>query len=93
MEDPRPTNAEEIEDNPNSNTKSSPASVWDCGSPLYDSYELVSFCHVLDCHMMTLPYSFTENFARFERTDMIPDDLEAGKWKKKKEEEDKDDDA
>lgn len=29
--------------------------VWDCGSPLYDSYELASLSHVIDRHMMILP--------------------------------------
>ncbi|KAM7531384.1 hypothetical protein LguiB_034794 [Lonicera macranthoides] len=29
--------------------------VWDCGSPLYDSYELVSLCHLIERHMMSLP--------------------------------------
>ncbi|WRX17515.1 hypothetical protein QQP08_010002 [Theobroma cacao] len=31
-------------------------SIWDCGSPLYDSYELASFGHVLERHTMALPY-------------------------------------
>ncbi|KAF7826152.1 uncharacterized protein G2W53_017316 [Senna tora] len=31
--------------------------IWDCGSPLYDSYELVSFTHLIERHMMALPYS------------------------------------
>lgn len=30
--------------------------IWDCGSPLYDSYELASFGHVLERHTMALPY-------------------------------------
>uniref|UniRef100_A0A1D1Z151 ATP-dependent DNA helicase mph1 n=1 Tax=Anthurium amnicola TaxID=1678845 RepID=A0A1D1Z151_9ARAE len=30
-------------------------SPWDCGSPLYDSFELASLCHVLDRHLMALP--------------------------------------
>ncbi|KAI9109805.1 hypothetical protein K1719_018846 [Acacia pycnantha] len=29
--------------------------IWDCGSPLYDSYELVSLSHVIERHMMVLP--------------------------------------
>lgn len=29
--------------------------IWDCGSPLYDSYELVSLSHVIDRHIMVLP--------------------------------------
>lgn len=29
--------------------------MWDCGSPLYDSYELASLGHVLDRHTMALP--------------------------------------
>lgn len=30
--------------------------VWDCGSHLYDSYELVSFSHLLDRHVTLLPF-------------------------------------
>lgn len=33
------------------------AKVWDCGSPLYDSFELVSVSHVLDRNLMVLPFS------------------------------------
>lgn len=29
--------------------------IWDCGSPLYDSYELVALNHVIDRHLMELP--------------------------------------
>jgi len=32
-------------------------SVWDCGSPLYDSFELASLCHQLDRHLMLLPFT------------------------------------
>lgn len=31
--------------------------VWDCGSPLYDSYELAALNHLLERHMMVLPPS------------------------------------
>ncbi|XVE58016.1 hypothetical protein DITRI_Ditri04bG0136300 [Diplodiscus trichospermus] len=31
--------------------------VWDCGSPLYDSYELASLGHILERHTMALPYA------------------------------------
>ncbi|XAR53978.1 hypothetical protein NMG60_11028946 [Bertholletia excelsa] len=30
--------------------------AWDCGSPLYDSYELASLGLVLERHMMSLPF-------------------------------------
>ncbi|KAF3340107.1 hypothetical protein FCM35_KLT15878 [Carex littledalei] len=30
--------------------------VWDCGSRLYDSYELVTFSHLLDRHVTLLPF-------------------------------------
>lgn len=30
--------------------------IWDCGSPLYDSYELASITNVLDKHLMKFPY-------------------------------------
>ncbi|CAK9165804.1 unnamed protein product [Ilex paraguariensis] len=29
--------------------------IWDCGSPLYDSYELVSLTHHIEKHFMTIP--------------------------------------
>ncbi|XWS76902.1 hypothetical protein CRYUN_Cryun01aG0217800 [Craigia yunnanensis] len=29
--------------------------IWDCGSPLYDSYELVSLSHLIERHQMKLP--------------------------------------
>ncbi|GFY92326.1 hypothetical protein Acr_08g0007220 [Actinidia rufa] len=29
--------------------------IWDCGSPLYDSHELVSLGHAIDRHIMALP--------------------------------------
>uniref|UniRef100_A0A7N1A7M1 Uncharacterized protein n=1 Tax=Kalanchoe fedtschenkoi TaxID=63787 RepID=A0A7N1A7M1_KALFE len=29
--------------------------VWDCGSPLYDSYELATLGHLIDRHTMALP--------------------------------------
>lgn len=29
--------------------------IWDCGSPLYDSYELVSVSHLIERHLMKLP--------------------------------------
>jgi hypothetical protein len=33
--------------------------IWDCGSPLYDSFELASLSNSLERHLMALP--FTEN--------------------------------
>uniref|UniRef100_M1AWS0 Uncharacterized protein n=1 Tax=Solanum tuberosum TaxID=4113 RepID=M1AWS0_SOLTU len=29
--------------------------IWDCGSPLYDSYELVSLVHLIERNTMILP--------------------------------------
>lgn len=29
--------------------------IWDCGSPLYDSCELVSLSHIIERHMMVCP--------------------------------------
>ncbi|WCJ22384.1 hypothetical protein M5689_004479 [Euphorbia peplus] len=31
-------------------------SVWDLGSPLYDSYELVTLSHIIDRHLMIFPF-------------------------------------
>ncbi|KAG4117506.1 hypothetical protein ERO13_D12G236050v2 [Gossypium hirsutum] len=30
--------------------------IWDCGSPLYDSYELASISRILERHTIALPY-------------------------------------
>ncbi|KAF0919547.1 hypothetical protein E2562_029773 [Oryza meyeriana var. granulata] len=30
--------------------------AWDCGSPLYDSFELERLYHVLESHLMILPF-------------------------------------
>lgn len=32
-------------------------SPWDCGSPLYDAFELASVHRVLDTHLMALPFA------------------------------------
>ncbi|CAL4894947.1 unnamed protein product [Urochloa decumbens] len=32
-------------------------SPWDCGSPLYDAFELASVYRVLDTHLMALPHA------------------------------------
>ncbi|KAK7292783.1 hypothetical protein RJT34_15636 [Clitoria ternatea] len=37
-------------------TASNEFAIWDCGSPLYDSFELVSLSHVIERHMMGSPY-------------------------------------
>ncbi|GAV72083.1 hypothetical protein CFOL_v3_15572, partial [Cephalotus follicularis] len=29
--------------------------IWDCGSPLYDSFELTTLSHLIEQHLMTLP--------------------------------------
>ncbi|KAG2677088.1 hypothetical protein I3843_12G084600 [Carya illinoinensis] len=39
------------------------ATLWDCGSPLYDSYEIASLGHVLERHMMALPLFSGSNSA------------------------------
>lgn len=33
-------------------------SIWDCGSPLYDSFEVASLMHELDRKLMLLPFSW-----------------------------------
>ncbi|XP_062087078.1 uncharacterized protein LOC133793839 [Humulus lupulus] len=45
---------EEEEDHKGENNKINLA-IWDCGSPLYDSYELVSLSHLIERHLMILP--------------------------------------
>lgn len=39
-------------------------SVWDCGSPLYDSYELVTLNHLIDRHLMA-PFPSKTVITRF----------------------------
>jgi len=51
--------------------------IWDCGSPLYDSYELVSLDHIIDRHLMAFPSSFPSSKHRFTHHhshdhDMVP---------------------
>ncbi|XP_030540982.2 uncharacterized protein LOC115748596 [Rhodamnia argentea] len=36
--------------------------VWDCGSPLYDAFELVSLTQVIERHLMTFPCSRKSNW-------------------------------
>ncbi|KAJ9148044.1 hypothetical protein P3X46_030140 [Hevea brasiliensis] len=53
----------------------SAAIIWDCGSPLYDSYELASLSHLIDRNMMALPFPcgskrfniYQSNFPREEK--------------------------
>ncbi|CAI9772661.1 unnamed protein product [Fraxinus pennsylvanica] len=40
------------------------AFIWDCGSPLYDSYELVSFTYFIERHMMVLPSQFESSTSK-----------------------------
>lgn len=40
-------------------------SVWDCGSPLYDSYELASLAHLIDRNLMAFPPPFHGGSRRF----------------------------
>ncbi|CAA7062508.1 unnamed protein product [Microthlaspi erraticum] len=48
--------------------------LWDCGSPLYDSYELVSLTHIIERHFMSLPYLSSAEKLSCSRT---PSDLGA----------------
>lgn len=36
--------------------------VWDCGSPLYDAYELVSLANIIERHMMMMPSASQVSF-------------------------------
>ncbi|EEF28473.1 conserved hypothetical protein [Ricinus communis] len=45
---------EESQENEDNNDDKDLA-VWDLGSPLYDSYEVVSLSHLIERHLMTLP--------------------------------------
>jgi hypothetical protein len=43
--------------------------TWDCGSPLYDSFELASLHHVLERHLMVLPFPGAAAVSRSRRFD------------------------
>ena len=45
----------ENEEEKTSTTSEDNLAIWDCGSPLYDSYELVSLSHLIERHLMILP--------------------------------------
>lgn len=36
--------------------------VWDCGSPLYDAFELVSLSHVIERHLLVFPCNRKSNW-------------------------------
>ncbi|KAL4323726.1 hypothetical protein GQ457_11G001600 [Hibiscus cannabinus] len=46
--------------------------IWDCGSPLYDSYELVSLSHLIERHLMKLPYLGSSKRLTSTLPDAIP---------------------
>ncbi|KAH0460103.1 hypothetical protein IEQ34_010766 [Dendrobium chrysotoxum] len=62
--------------------------MWDCGSPLYDSFELSSLFHIIDKHMMKLPFllsrSSPEREGRVEMTE-VTDVVAVRRLKMKKE--------
>ncbi|KAF8695891.1 hypothetical protein HU200_036767 [Digitaria exilis] len=52
--------------------------TWDCGSPLYDSFELASLHHILESHLMVLPFpgaaaSWSRRFEHRGRSTAPPD--------------------
>ncbi|XP_020099107.1 uncharacterized protein LOC109717647 [Ananas comosus] len=55
--------------------------VWDCGSPLYDAFELVSVSHLIDRHVMALPFVKERNASsvRFEYAVFDGRDVEAAR--------------
>ncbi|KAG9448400.1 hypothetical protein H6P81_014528 [Aristolochia fimbriata] len=52
-----PKKANKEEEDEEKEEEAARVSVWDCGSPLYDSFELVSVSHILDRNSMILPFS------------------------------------
>ncbi|GJW80547.1 putative RNA-directed DNA polymerase [Tanacetum coccineum] len=46
--------------------------IWDCGSPLYDSYELASITNVLDRHLMKFPYVINRSTRSLVRPSSYP---------------------
>ncbi|KAF3684201.1 hypothetical protein FXO37_01445 [Capsicum annuum] len=49
--------------------------IWDCGSPLYDSYELVSLVNLIERNMMILPVvpeaRYSSSLTGSEETDVV----------------------
>ncbi|KAI5647156.1 hypothetical protein M9H77_33161 [Catharanthus roseus] len=54
----------DVQQKPSDEEEEEGMNVWDCGSPLYDSYELVSLGHVIDRHTMILPSLINTNGSR-----------------------------
>ncbi|GJM93685.1 hypothetical protein PR202_ga10267 [Eleusine coracana subsp. coracana] len=56
--------------------------TWDCGSPLYDSFELASLHHVLESHLMVLPFpgAAVSRSRRFDHSGVVtgPDVIDHG---------------
>lgn len=46
--------------------------IWDCVSPLYDSYELVSITNVLDKHLKKLPFAINRSTRPITRPSSYP---------------------
>ncbi|ONK79139.1 uncharacterized protein A4U43_C01F3330 [Asparagus officinalis] len=58
-------------------------SIWDCGSPLYDSFELASLCHHLDRHLMILPFTVAKDSDEFSgKTKIVVSSSGGGRGKK-----------
>ncbi|KAG0492114.1 hypothetical protein HPP92_005216 [Vanilla planifolia] len=64
------------------NSKGDTASVWDCGSPLYDSFELTSLFHAFERHMVRFPFPSTTKGSASAGVEQSGD--RSGKTKRKK---------
>lgn len=45
--------------------------IWDCGSPLYDSYELVSLLNLIERNTMILPVPEASSLKKSEEIDIV----------------------
>ncbi|KAG5021761.1 hypothetical protein JHK85_018103 [Glycine max] len=78
MNSPTPKGKEYEKEEDQEEEKAMP--IWDCGSPLYDSYELVSVDHIIDRHLMAFPSSsygssksiITRFTHHYSHHDMVP---------------------
>lgn len=61
---------QEIERTSTSVTETAVQMIWDCGSPLYDSFELASLSHIIERHMMVLPQSSSSSSTRLSSSSL-----------------------
>jgi hypothetical protein len=57
---------------------------WDCGSPLYDAFELASLYRVLDSHLMALPFPARDGGERAAHVAVAAASRRARSWRRRR---------